>query len=78
MNLLLFKGEKLNIKDTEQIKFLVRITIDDAKNEDIKKLEVSILNELTKTMTKNIINLLSHFNNIQVLANKDIGASKYL
>lgn len=74
----MFKGEKLNIKDTEQIKFLVRITIDDAKNEDIKKLEVSILNELTKTMTKNIINLLSHFNNIQVLANKDIGASKYL
>lgn len=74
----MFKGEKLNIKDTEQIKFLVRITIDDAKNEDIKKLEVSILNELTKTMTKNIINLLSHFNDIQVLANKDIGASKYL
>lgn len=29
-------------------------------------------------MTKNIINLLSHFNDIQVLANKDIGASKYL
>ncbi|MXS70478.1 hypothetical protein GSF70_04535 [Flavobacteriaceae bacterium W22] len=66
------------IKDTEQIKFLIRRKIDNAKNEDIKKFRVSILNELTKTTTKNILDLLHLFNNIQVLANEDIEASEYL
>lgn len=66
------------IKDTEQIKFLIRRKIDKAKNEDIKKFKASILNELTKTTTKNILDLLNLFNNIQVLANEDIEASEYL
>lgn len=66
------------IKDTEQIKFLLRRKIDNAKNEDIKKFKASILNELTKTTTKNILDLLNLFNNIQVLANEDIEASEYL
>lgn len=67
-----------NIKNTEQIKFLVRRKIDNAKNEDIKKFKTSILNELTKTMTNNVLDLLNLFNNIQVLANEDIEASEYL
>lgn len=67
-----------NIKNTEQIKFLVRRKIDNAKNDDIKRFKASILNELTKTTTKNIIDLLNVFNNIQVLANEDIEASEYL
>lgn len=66
------------IKDTEQIKFLIRRKIDNAKNEDIKKFKASILNELTKTITKNIIDLLNVFSKIQVLANEDIEASEYL
>ena len=67
-----------NINNTEQIKFLVRRKIDNAKNEDIKKFKTSILNELTNTMTKNVIDLLNLFNNIQVLTNEDIEASEYL
>lgn len=67
-----------NIKNTEQIKFLVLRKIDNTKNEDVKKFRTSILNELTKTTTKNIIDLLNLFNNIQVLANEDIEASEFL
>ncbi|MFC4687970.1 hypothetical protein SAMN05421846_10229 [Chryseobacterium taeanense] len=67
-----------NIKNTEQIKFLVRRKIDNAKNEDIRKFKASIMNELTATTTKNIIDLLNLFNNIQILANEDIEASEYL
>lgn len=67
-----------NIKNTEQIKFLVLRKIDNAKNDDVKKFKTPILNELNQTITKNIIDLLNLFNNIQVLANEDIEASEYL
>ena len=67
-----------NIKNTEQIKFLVLRKIENAKNEDIKKFKYKLSNELITTTTKNIIDLLKAFKKIQLIANEDIEASEYL
>ncbi|CEN47560.1 hypothetical protein [Capnocytophaga canis] len=66
------------IQNTEQIKFLVRRKIENARNEDVKKYQSEILNELIKTTTKNIVDLLELFNKIQILTSQDIEAGEYL
>lgn len=66
------------IKNTEQIKFLVKRKIENSKNEDIKKFQNKIFNELTLTSTKNILDLLKLFDKVQILAEEDIEASEYL
>lgn len=67
-----------NIRNTEQIKFIIKRKIDNAKNDDIKKFQTKMLNELTLTTTNTIMDLLKLFNKLQIIANEDIEASEYL
>ena len=67
-----------NIKNTEQIKFIVKRKIENSKNEDLKNYQSKIISETTTTSTKNIIDLLKLFNKIQILADEDIEASEYI
>jgi hypothetical protein len=65
------------IKKPEQIKFLVRKKVENAKNDEVKRYKQSILNELNNSVS-NIIQLLTMFSKIELLASEDIEASDYL
>jgi len=65
------------IKDAEQIKFLIRRKIENAKREEIKKHRQKILKVLDKKV-KNIIELLDTFNKIELIISTDIEAKEYL
>lgn len=70
----------LKIKDIsspEQIKFLIVNKIDKVKNEQVRKIRNQILDEL-KHEVKNIIQLLTMFKKIELLAEEDIEATEYL
>lgn len=66
-----------NIKNPETIKFLVYNKVENAKNEDIKRLKTKLLAELSITVT-NIIQLLTVFGKIELLASEDIEATEYI
>lgn len=66
------------IKNPEQIKFLVRRKIENAKNDAIQNYKSKIINELSNSTTKNIIDLIQLFDKIHVFADEDIEATEYL
>ncbi|MDO6801854.1 hypothetical protein Q4595_05295 [Wenyingzhuangia sp. 1_MG-2023] len=67
-----------SIKNPEQIKFLVREKIEKAKRDGVKKIKVSLINELDKKRINTIIDLLSLFKKVELLAEEDIEALDYL
>lgn len=66
------------IRKPEQIKFIIKRKIDNAKNDDIKKFQSTMSNELTLTAVNSIMDLLKLFNKLQLIAQEDIEASEYL
>lgn len=66
------------IKNPEQIKFLIKRKVEKAKSEEIKKYKNEILRELTNNSVSNIIELLNVFKKIELLANEDIETTEYL
>jgi hypothetical protein len=67
-----------NIKDVEQIKFIIRNKIEKVKTEEVKRYKIEIVKELNSCNVTNIIQLLTVFNKIHLLANEDIEATEYL
>jgi len=67
----------IKIKNPEEIKFLVRAKVEKAKTSEVKKLKSKLLNELDKTAS-NLIQLLTIFSKIELLAAEDIDAIEYL
>lgn len=65
------------IKNPEQIKHLVKSKVENVKTEEVKKFKSQILMELNKTAT-NIIQLLTIFGKIELLASEDIEASEFI
>ena len=65
------------IKNPDQIKFLVLSKVENATNEDIKKHKSQILAELSHSVS-NILQLLTVFRKIELLASEDIEATEYL
>lgn len=65
------------IKDPEQIKYLVRKKIENAKGEEVKRFKQQYLDEL-KNGAKNIIQLLTIFKKMELLSNEDIESSEYI
>ncbi|PXY46760.1 hypothetical protein [Flavobacterium hydrophilum] len=66
------------IKNPEQIKFLIKRKVEKAKSEEIKRYKTEILRELTNNTVSNIIELLNVFKKIELLANEDIETTEYL
>ncbi|MDO3694482.1 hypothetical protein QVZ41_06435 [Wenyingzhuangia sp. chi5] len=66
------------IRNPEQIKFLVREKIEKAKRDEVKKIKGSLINELDKKRIRNVVDLLSVFKKIELLAEEDIDALSYL
>lgn len=67
-----------NIKDVEQIKFIIRNKVEKAKTEEVKRYKTEIVKELNGSNVTNIIQLLTVFNKIHLLASEDIEATEYL
>jgi hypothetical protein len=67
----------VNIKEPEQIKFLVKKKVENAKSEDIKRHRIELLRTLNAS-ADNIMQLLTIFSKIELLADQDIEASEYL
>lgn len=65
------------IKDVETIKYLVIAKVEKAKNEEVKKIRLQILQELNNTVN-NIIELLTLFKKVELLAGVDLEAKDYL
>lgn len=65
------------IKSPEQIKFLLKRKVELAKGEHIKKYKNQILERLSQSVS-NIIQLLTLFKKIELLANEDIDAIEYI
>lgn len=65
------------IKNPDQIKFLVRSKIDNATNDNIKQHKSKLIKELDKSVT-NIVQLLSIFKKLEILAGEDIEAVEFL
>lgn len=65
------------INNPEQIKHLVRSKVESAKADDIKQFKSRILNELN-AVALNIVQLLTMFSKIELLAGEDIDATEYL
>lgn len=65
------------IKSPEQIKFLVIKKIENAKNDEVKKLKSALLKELNNNVG-NMIQLLTTFKKIELIANEDINAVEYI
>ena len=68
----------VEIKNPEQIKFLIKRKVEKAKSEDVKRYKAEILRELTNNTVSNIIDLLNVFKKIELLANEDIETTEYL
>jgi hypothetical protein len=66
-----------NIKEPEQIKFLVKRKVEKAKSDEIKRYKAEIIRELNNSVS-NIIELLNVFKKIELLANEDIETIEYL
>lgn len=65
------------IKNPEEIKFLVRDKVENAKTAEVKKLKSKLLTELNKQAT-DLIQLLTIFSKVELLAGEDIDALEYL
>jgi len=65
------------IKDPEEIKFLVKSKVEKLRNGEVKKVQTQILKELNNSAS-NIIQLLTIFSKIELLSEKDIEASEYI
>lgn len=66
-----------NINNPEQIKHLVRSKVENAKTDDVKKFKAQILHELNG-VAMNIIQLLTMFSKIELLAGEDIEAAEFI
>lgn len=66
-----------NINNPEQIKHLVRSKVENAKTDDVKRFKVQILHELNG-VAMNIIQLLTMFSKIELLAGEDIEAAEFI
>ena len=66
-----------NIKEPEQIKFLIKRKVEKAKSEEIKRYKGEILRELNNSVS-NVIELLNVFKKIELLASEDIETTEYL
>ena len=66
-----------SIKNPEQIKYLVQKKIENAKIEEVKSIKTRLLKELNNKVD-NIIQLLTVFKKIELLANEDIDAIEYI
>ncbi|MDC1881190.1 hypothetical protein [Bacteroides uniformis] len=65
------------IKSPEQIKFLLKRKVESAKGDSIKRYKKQILDTLNES-TSNIIQLLTLFKKIEIIANEDIDAIEYI
>lgn len=65
------------IKSPEQIKFLLKRKVELAKNDSIKRYKKQMLDSLNQSVS-NIIQLLSLFKKIELIANEDIDAIEYI
>ena len=65
------------IKSPEQIKFLLKRKVESAKGDSIKRYKKQILDTLNES-TSNIIQLLTLFKKIELIANEDIDAIEYI
>lgn len=72
-----YKALNTQIKSPEQIKFLLKRKVESAKGDSIKRYKKQILDTLNES-TSNIIQLLTLFKKIELIANEDIDAIEYI
>jgi hypothetical protein len=65
------------ITKPEQIKYLVQKKIENAKSDEVRRIKIPLLKELSNKVD-NIIQLLTVFRKIELLANEDIEAVEYI